>query len=266
MSVTIFMPVSRDNYLDVIFGRLELLDCVREKTDLFVVVDGDEELYVKTRNFVEKSKFEHRLCIQYGNDRKHKKTYDLLGRRIRIAEIHNFAKTYINACDYVFEVEDDTVVPTHALRKLKKMYVEYPNAGLVSGVQIARWGIPHVGAWKVDDVYEPKHIESVPLRQTGIGDVDAAGFYCYLTKRENFVNHRFDTFEGKRNTLGPDFNFGLTMRQEGFLNYIDWTVQTIHKSHNKDLSPATLEEPRIASFRKGENTWTATNFRQPASS
>lgn len=247
VNVTIFLPVSRQQYLHQVFSALELLECDKDKTNLLVVVDGDAPLFVEARNFCENSKFGQRLAVQF--DSKHnKRHYDILGRRMRIADIHNFAKDQIGECDYVFGVEDDTVIQPSSLKKLIRDYVEHPFAGYISGVQLGRWGIPYVGAWMVDDVYEPKRITSDVPKQ-GLTEVDAAGFYCYLTKRETFVGHDYKPFEN--NGLGPDVDFGIELRRQGLINYIDWSIQTTHLSKDKRINLFNTE-PMVIEFTKNQ--------------
>ena len=108
--VTIVIPVSRDTHIQQIFHHLELLACDRTRTNILTVVDGDANLFVKVRNLTEMSKFKERLCLQFKS--KHTlRQYDILGRRLRISDIHNFAKQHIMDCEFVFGIEDDTLVP-----------------------------------------------------------------------------------------------------------------------------------------------------------
>lgn len=260
--VTIIMPVSRNDYLDSIFARLELLECDSSKTNLLVIVDGPPSLFVRTRNFVEMSKFKERLCIQYQDKSKQLK-YATTVRRGRIARIHNVIKEHVVSCDYVFGIEDDTIIHADALKKLLSDYFLYPYAGFVQGVELGRWGNPYVGAWKVDDVYDPTIVRSlmpVKLHEPSnevvgsgmVQAIDAGGFYCFLTRRDNYVNHDFKPFDG--NDFGPDFDYGIQMRRMGLLNYVDWRVTTVHKTDHGDISLLNTE-PRETVFRKKMNRW-----------
>lgn len=253
--VTIFIPVSRSDYLDKIFSTLELLECDRTKTNILVVVDGDSNFFVDVRNRVEMSKFEQRLCVQYKAKDKLKK-YSYALRRKRISDIHNFAKQYIQECDYVFGLEDDTIFGVDTLKKFLRLYGLYPYAGFIQGVQLGRWGNPYVGAWKVNDIYEPTEIMSMlpPEKNSPVWfqQVDAGGFYCYITKRESFVDHNYEPFDG--NGLGPDVNFGISLRQQGMLNYIDWTTTTIHRSKDRDVSLLNTK-PSVVTLRKVNYRW-----------
>lgn len=236
-TVEIFLPVSRSDHLQPLFNSLERLECDSSKTRLFTYVDGDRALYDEVTDLVGASKFLAPRCIHRPQNPKQKiSKFSRDDRRHRIAAIWNEARSLVGPCSYVMGIEDDTIVPPHALQYLLDGYAAHPHAGLIEGVELGRWGITHVGAWIADDVYEPTRIESAlpPNRddvEPGLGwvpslqNIDAGGFYCYLTKREHFVGHDYKPYE---DILGPDFDFGLSLRQQGYRNYIDWSVQCKH--------------------------------------
>lgn len=258
MITTIFLSVSRMDHLDRIFAQLELMECDAGTTNLLVYVDGpDKKLFEHARNKTVGSKFHNRLCVQrqskllqHGIDR----------RRYRIATIKEESKELIGECDYVLSLEDDILFPTHTLKTLLKDYAMHPHAGMISGVALGRWHIPHVGAWKVNDLYEPTKVESIlppdPMNQ-GVQEVDAAGFYCYLTKREYYVEHSYEVFQ---NTLGPDVTFSLWLRQHGLKNYVDWSVGCVHyteptrKKPSEGISILNTKPVKIT-FTKGGKRW-----------
>ena len=157
--MTIVLPVSRPDWLPIVFAALELLECDREKTNLLVLVDGNANLFLTARNLTESSKFASRLCIQRKSDGNPR--YDLRARRIRISTLHNEMKQHVPDCDYVWSIEDDGTFQPDALKRLLNVYMSYPFAGLVSGVEIGRHGLSHLGLWSVDDVYEPTTITSL---------------------------------------------------------------------------------------------------------
>lgn len=219
--VNIIIPVSRKTFLQKLFARLDLLECPPD-TNLLCYVDGDLELYGIVRNYVMNSKFKERLCVY--RKRGQAGTSSVRQRRQRISDIHNEIKKLINKCDFVFIIEDDTIVPTYALTRLLRVFSEHPYAGFVSGLELGRWGFTHIGAWKVDDAYQVNKISSIKESE-GIEEVDAAGFYCCLIRRENYLDHFFKPFE---DVLGPDVNFGIEMRKQGLKNYVDHSVRCAH--------------------------------------
>jgi hypothetical protein len=233
--VTIIIPISRPDYLAQVFAYLELMDCDNNNTNILAIVDGDSDLFVDARNRVTQSKFSNRLCVEYKPPTK-----DVPGeinpRRLRIADIHNQLKQYIGECDYIFGVEDDTLVPKYALKYLLEDLDLYPHAGFIEGVEIGRRHIPYVGAWKLDDIYEPTLIKSVvPNKENQmVVEIDAGGFYCFITSRDIYMSHIFQPY--KNNILGPDVDFGTSLREFGYMNYLDWRINCIHRSGDKSLS------------------------------
>lgn len=215
---TIIVPVSRTKFLTQFFASLNALECDVNTTRLLVMIDGDLRLYEKAQLFVVNSKFIKREIVF-----RHKglpSDSNVRGRRKRIADIHNEIKQYVPDCEYVFLLEDDTLIPSNALSVLLDDYELYPNAGFVSGIEIGRWGFPMIGAWKKQN----DTIESVKL-ESSIVRVSAAGLYCCLTKREHYVNNIFEPYE---KILGPDVDFGISLSLKGYENYIDYDIKCEH--------------------------------------
>lgn len=239
MFVTIFVPISRDTFLQELFTSLELLDCDNNKTSLFVYVDShDKKLYEKCRVYTDNSKFGQKLCV-FRKAKKPVPRYSVDARKFRIADIKNESTEYIANCDYIFGIEDDTIVPKNALIKLLKNYQTYPNAGFISGAEIGRWGSAYVGAWNVDDIYNPTCFTS-QMPASGLQEVDCAGFYCYLTKYQTYMQHNYEPF--MNGVLGPDTNFGIALRQQGLKNYVDWSIKCKHYSDKGE--PITFDNTK----------------------
>lgn len=227
--VTIILPVSRTEYLERVITSLELIDCVPEETNILAIVDGSDALFVRVRNLINGSKFNKRLTVKSKLPGAPPRL-DIYTRRKRIAAIHNQVKELIEHDDgFVFTVEDDTTFGGLSLQRL--LYVANSNRafGMCIGVEVARWGVPYVGAWLADDVYEPTVLSSVENFTPVPSDypemrIDAGGLYCSLIRTELYKNHVFHCENG----LGPDVNFGLSLRQLGYENFLVWQVQCIH--------------------------------------
>lgn len=230
MVTTIILPVSRKDFLDQVFARLEFLKCDKENTNLLVYVDGDHPLYQKARNLTVNSKFKEKLCIYRSNGLA--SVSSISRRRQRISDIHNEIRAEIKNCDYVFLLEDDTLFGADTLKRLYKTMYHYQYAGFISGVQLGRWGYLHIGAWIVDDIYNTNEVTSVALGE-GVKKVDAAGLYCCLIKAENYLKHVFKPYEG---ILGPDVDFGLALRKQGLENYINFDVKCDHLTKKDKIS------------------------------
>lgn len=255
MTTTIILTVSRTDFLAEVLSSIELLDCDTSYTNILCVVDGDNNLYTKVRNLVQNTKFNERLTVQYP-DRKPIKRFDPVFRRKRIAAIHNWAKQYIGDVNqFVFLTEDDTIVPRDALLKLRNHIYDTPGCVMAEGVEVGRWGIPYVGAWRFDDIYEPTSVTSLEYKKSGVEEIDAGGFYCTLMRANIYKEHEFGLYE----SLGPDISMGLALRQAGHLNLVDWSVTCKHLNltrggerevlvPNESVQPTTIK-------RKNSNNW-----------
>jgi hypothetical protein len=251
MTTTIFIPISRVEHLQRLFLALEMLDCDAGSTNLVTYVDGPADLFVAARNLTEASRFNQRLCVQRLKSGPASRVFDISNRRVRIAAIQNEVKEYLGSCDFILGLEDDTTPPPHALRQLQHDYVLHPYAGFIEGVELGRWGVPYVGAWRADDVYEPTKFESAmpPEGPTagGVEEIDAGGFYCYLTKAQTFLAHHHAPYG---EALGPDVAYGLALRQQGFQNYIDWALRCAH--YQQDGTPVNAKPRQVRLIRETE--------------
>jgi hypothetical protein len=267
-ATTIVLPISREQLLLKVFACLELLECDRERTGLLVYVDGDAALHGVAANLVAQSKFAERLCVQ-GDIPGPRKEFSINTRRRRIALIHNEIHKLIKPCEYVFLIEDDGVLPPDALGRLLADYLAHPYAGFIEGVELGRWGIPHVGAWRADDVYDMKRLESaMPARPELLNDagraigrvpdqvveeIDAGGLYACLTSYRHYVDHEFQPYEGC--ALGPDIEWGIALRQQGYRNYLDWSVTVEHcRSDGTSVHPRATQPVRMT-FTNQAGSW-----------
>lgn len=249
MQTTIVLFVSRAQFLDDVFASLDKLECDPSQTALLCIVNGEADLFLKTRNWCEMSKFAERLTIQEKPHKRYKiRQFDITGRRKKIAYLHNIAKEYINT-EYVFGVEDDTIVPFYALRFLGEQMVD--GVGMVEGVEMGRWGVPYIGAWIVDNIEEPTEIVSMHHAE-GVVDIDAGGFYCFLTRAEYYKSHDFKPFDN--NGLGPDVDFSLSLRRKGLKVLAHFDVECIHKAIDHDIKFGVTIPRQIKMVKRG-NQW-----------
>lgn len=254
--ITIVLTVSRSEFLDKVITGLELLDCDIQDTNLLCIVDGDDALYVRTRNLVNSTKFNERLTMKLNLTGAVSK-FDINMRRRRISAAHNMARKHINArTKYVFCVEDDTTFGTNSLRNLLRVASVNTAIGMVEGVELGRWGVPYVGGWIANDIYDTTELISIDRPSNGdtTSKVDAGGLYCALIRADFYRDHVFFCDNG----LGPDINLGLSMRKMGYENYILWSVGCNHHYIDKDgklcvINPKSHIE--IVTMRKKEKSW-----------
>lgn len=243
MNTTIVVLISRKEFLPELFQSLADLKCDVSHTALLCIVNGEADIYVEARNLCEASKYGERLCMQVKPKTKLRQ-YDIAGRRHRISQLHNIAKKQVNT-EYVFGIEDDTIVPPNALERLGEQMIN--GVGMIEGVEMGRWGVPYIGAWRADDVNDPKEIISIP-KENGTVEVDGCGFYCFITRAEYYKAHEFKPFQG--NSLGPDIDFSLALRQQGLKNYADFSIECVHKAKDHDVTFENTSPRQIKMFIK----------------
>jgi glycosyltransferase involved in cell wall biosynthesis len=236
MKILTILPVSRLEYLDLVLESL-INQSYEERTALLVIVDGNNDLYVKVHNKLASIPLNNVLCVQSENFRGAAIT--IPQRRWHISAIHNQIKKLIGEdIEWIFSIEDDGILPANALSWLVNDVKTRPNVGLVTGVELGRWGVPCVGAWKVDNLDNPQKITSMAsnVGSSLVEEIDACGLYCALIRADLYKLHEFNSTNG----LGPDINLALEIRQCGFQNYIDWFVPVTHLT---DKNGKTLQIP-----------------------
>lgn len=238
MKILTILPVSRLKYLDRVLESL-IKQSYEERTALLVVVDGSNDLYVQVHNKLASLPLSDVLCVKSENVGDVAIT--IPQRRQRIANIHNQIRELVGQdIDYIFSIEDDGVLPDNALSWLVNSMQARPHAGLITGVEVGRWGVPYVGAWKANDLFAPTEITSLASKvmSEDVDEIDACGLYCALIQADLYKTHHFNTNNG----LGPDINMSLEFRQLGWKNYIDWFIPVTHLT---EKGTETVEIPAL---------------------
>jgi len=171
-------------------------------------------------------------------------------RRQRIAENHKKLQEIVKAYnpDLVWQVEGDGDYPADTLAKLVTHYevLKGKDFGYVSGIQVGRHGLYHIGAWKN---FTETSFESIDFKLKGIQEVDATGFYCLLAPTEVWLN---GLCEWTDEPYGPDVVWGLSINQK---KYVDMDLSIGHIVKNGIILPEHISTCNVR-FDKGENgTW-----------
>lgn len=255
--VAIFLPMSRPWRVDAMAKQLSNLDYEGIDPKLVIVVDTDEITEHYVRNALAKYETPGIPATIHLTGNPGASEVNVGKRRERIMNVWNTAKTLIpDDVELVFTIEDDTDVPFNALTALIQDYdnltANGAKVGLVSGIQVGRWGFKMIGAWRVDDVNNMKTAETIPFSMKHILEkVDAAGFYCFVTPA-----HLFKSADYIFNQFGADVNYGLQVRQKGFQNYVDWTIKTGHVLQHKTLYPD--EKCVVVKYELTDGEWRRT--------
>jgi len=237
MKITTILPVSRIDLLDRVLESL--INQTYKPENLIVIYDGPKDKFVEVRNKISELKLNHVLCVQSTNIGC---ALSIPDRRKHIVNIHNQIKELIADSDWIFSIEDDGILPLDSLKRLVDVVDAYNDVGMVTGVELGRWGVQYVGAWVVDDVENIKTITSVENKTlqipTTVEEIDACGLYCALIRSDCYKQHIFFANNG----LGADVNLGIFIRRQGFKNYIDWGIPVTHVTNKNGIEveiPAT---------------------------
>jgi len=237
--ISLFVTLSRPEYIQLVFDNINKITLNQDH--LYELVIGIDNIKIKDTHlvkYINEYPFQNITIFETGN--KPPRKTDMVARRTRIAKLHELAKDHIGGSDFVFGFEDDSVLPLMALGYLHDDYRELDNVGVVQGIQVGRWGNPYLGAWLVDDVFNPTEYRTTTFdfsygadeKQT-VYPIDAGGFYCYLTPTKLFKN----VINDWREPCGPDVNYGLRLRQLGYQNYVDYFVEVGHRTEREELWP-----------------------------
>lgn len=254
MKILTILPVSRLKFLDRVLESL-INQSYEERTVLLVIVDGSNDLYVQVHNKLASLPLSDVLCVKSENVGEVAVT--IPQRRQRIANIHNQARALVGQdIDWVFSIEDDGILPVNALSWLVNCVNKRPHAALATGVEVGRWGSPYIGAWKVDDLFNPQQIISLQSKvgSIDVDEIDACGLYCALIQADLYKSHQFNVNNG----LGPDINMALEFRQLGWKNYIEWSVPVTHLKEvgeNVVEIPASSDTLVLNAIKLDDYTW-----------
>lgn len=252
--ITIIIPVTRKECLDKLFESLKNLVFDYERTDILFYVDCIDGVVIdKINTFMVTSIME---TIVHFSGNEGVPNVRISKRRDRIVEVHkNIQHLIPRDTEYIMGLEDDTIFPADALQRMLPVIMR-DNVGFIEGVQVGRWGIKMIGAWRTDDVENPTKMITLPfLDTTGnpgkyLERIDAGGFYCFMTKANLYKEANFEWHD---ECFGPDVCYSLNLRKLGFKNYIDWGLICGHDDYGKILMPDKKVE--VVVFNKNEDKW-----------
>lgn len=231
----IFCAFTRPWSVDLWLSNLAQVEHDPKRTSLCFIVDCDEpqivnklKAYADTKHYLE-----FRLKV---NDDWEPNEVKLAIRRARIAEVKTQSCDLISQCegDIVIGLEDDTVFDR--LESFAPLYEPLINSdetiGFVEGVQMGRWGVNMIGAWKADNIQAPRKIRTLlpPHNKTlKLQTISAGGFYGYATRKQLYLDHEY--FGSASQPWGPDVNYGIWLGRQGIGSLINWEVVFGHNDH-----------------------------------
>lgn len=156
-------------------------------------------------------------------------------RRRKIAQNHKVLREAVEKYEpaFVWQLEGDGILPSNALERLLSDYnnlKEKHKFGYVSGVQVGRHGIYALGAWQFNT--NRTEFSSLDHKARGIQEVDATGMYCLFATYHSWLRGTCDWNDER---WGPDVNFGLSLRDQGYRIYVDTTLQIGHVTQERGI-------------------------------
>lgn len=252
--ITIFCAFTRRWAID---GWLENLAAVEHDpalTNLCFIIDGDEPYIHNMLKKFAKEKGYRSFHVK-NNYEWHANETQLKIRRQRVADIKNQSKELIALTDgeIVIGLEDDTVFDRlESFASLYQPLLDSPSIGFVEGVQMGRWGANIIGAWSADNS-QPTKITTIlpPVLTTdedpigkfswmGLSEISGGGFYGYATRRQLYLDH--DYYWATSQPWGPDVNYGLWLRENGYMCLINWGLIFGHNDHGHTAYPDKLNQ------------------------
>jgi hypothetical protein len=228
---------------------------IPDSSELILFVDTDDARVINmVSEYTDDCKFDVKVCIS-GNPAPSE--VRISQRRDRIVANHEKIKEGISG-EYVFGLEDDTIFPPDTLERLYKV-IQREDVGFIQGVQVGRWGVRMIGAWRVNNIEDPTKIITYPyVKVDKVGEylegIDAGGFYCFMTKASLYKEANF---RHEAECLGPDVLFGLDLRRKGYKCLINWSLVCGHNVKNDILYPD--EKVRQVEYNKFSDKWVLIN-------
>jgi hypothetical protein len=255
IETTVFVPFTRAymaaDFL-IMFGQIDLGDC--RKVELIFYNDtNDIELQRILEGWLRQYAGQFgaaKLYMSWNQPLPEFGSQELIElRRDRIITMRKKSQELVGNSKYFFSVEDDTFVNPDAFTRLKRHLDSYPDVLQASGVEVGRWADHCIGAWQITPLNNPRTVESVPYKESGLQEVDGTGMYCYVT----YTNmHKIADFHREADCLGPDVCYGLDLRRQDYKVLLDWSVQCEHRSPQWNLVPKDAITIR---FDRHEDVW-----------
>ena len=176
-------------------------------------------------------------------------------RRKRIADNHAKLQAIVKAYkpDLVWQVEEDGVYPKDTLERLIMQYnkLNAPDFGYISGIQVGRHGLYHLGAWVN---FTADSFESLDYRLKGIQEVEATGFFCLLAERNKWLA---GTASYNDEPYGPDVVWGLSTP---YKKYVDMSIEVGHKVKGGVIEPKHISTCNVRFYKNEKGEWKFTQL------
>ena len=227
----------------VVVSRTFLLDQIIDWLNVNCPIEAKYAFYCDNepqKNLIESkiSRLDRKNIEIYHSGRKPHQNYGRTrDRRVRIAEVWNdiiqWDVLHLKESKTLFSIEDDTLPPQGAYQRLKSLLVD---ADLVTGIEVGRWGIKHLGLWEYVESNVTK-LSSLPIMK-GVVEIDACGLYCFIAHTGKLKGV---DITGTHEAYGPDVELTLGITENGGRIVADFETPCEH--HDEYGKVLVVEEP-----------------------
>lgn len=256
---TFFVPWTRYKYVEQMLNNINSIYFRHNETEVVFYVDTDDKrlwqrlidwsiLNQYVFNGIKMIKSSNKQPADY--DGTPESLHSVIDRRSKIVRMKEDSKQYISDTSVLFGIEDDTQVPSMAFETLRRL-LDNPNIAYAQGVQQGRWGEPILGAWRLDNVEDPKAIETVPFEhETDVIEIDGGGMFCYATPTHLYKEHKYYSWPAEPG--GPDATYGFELRKMGYRCVMDFKLICPHLTDQGVLIPHPQNSALLKWEKSGE--------------
>lgn len=256
MADSFVITISREYPLDDCLSAIDEADIFRKKLRLIVYIDSkDNSLINHCLRWVGKQRGKWKKIMEvttYRNPVEIKKFEDCMKRWKRIEDNMRTIVKLTSGSEIVFMVEDDTIIPRDAFKKLYTRIKKDKKIGCIQGVEMMRGAGENgpCGAWKLKVVDGKVHYKiGLSAKKEGIEQIDGGGYYCWAFRRKAIKQIEFRS--SLNGWCGPDIWTWYDLQQKGWKTLIDWSVWCGHKDKNGKIY--TPEKTRNWLYKFYEN-------------
>lgn len=237
--VTVFGLVSQDRTLKLYFDDFEKIDMPRNRMHYIIVVDSND---ISMLNYVKERVKNYNFLttkIYFTNEPNLYESHDFTKRAERITRnlkyMLNEVSKYNTYTPYFFMVEDDTLAPRNAFKKLWKHIKSDSKIAYASGVESSKCKDRHLGLCylKTDKTGDLVYRVLPKPKRTGVESFDGGGWYCWIGQTEAIRKCSFRIIENVGRHLGPDTLMVYELKQKGWKCVMDWSIACKHYDYIK---------------------------------
>jgi len=258
------ITISRQYPIKKCLDAIDRADIPRKELRLLFLLDTqDRELIKFCEDWAEKTTWGKRIFYLTDKEPIEPKVFDGYQEKWdRIIENIKIIRNETKDSEIVFMVEDDTIIPPDAFKKLYNRIKADKKIGCIQGVEAVRSSINDCccGAWLLK-VIKGQVIRKLGLKakRQGIDQIDGGGYYCWVFRQEAIKNIIFRA-KLENGWCGPDVWTWWDIKQQGWKTLIDWSVWCGHM--DKDGKIYTPENTRnwLYDFSSGDYLHPRMNF------